>query len=335
MFLMAFSLNQGLSQSFGNASEYLDFVAYEKDDLATEIWRFTTAIPYGRNDINFNSKRQRLLKLLEECITRIKMAQDYANSGFKDEVLSYLQSHRELLQKDYAKIIDMKAMAEQSYSFMEAYILAQEMAHQKMEASRQAYEANLESFANANNIEINDDEAKLSEKMKTSNEVFGYYNDLYLIYFKVFINEIHLMDAIEQNDVDAIQLIKYALNKAAKEGLKALETQQAYNGDTSIIEATGKAFKFFIEESKKTIPEITAFLILNEDFEKFRNTLDQMDERKRTNEQINEYNERVKEVNAGINTFNWITTELNESREELIDTLNKVYADFFARHLPN
>ncbi|WP_026753501.1 hypothetical protein [Sediminibacter sp. Hel_I_10] len=229
----------------------------------------------------------------------------------------------------------MKAVAEQSYDDMEAYILAQEMAQQKMEESQQEFETDLYSFANANNIEILENDSDLGKKMATSNDVFEHYSDLYLIYFKVYINEIYLMEALEKNDVGAIQQNANALNAAAKNGLEVLDAQEHYKKDDSVIKATRAAFEFFIEESGDKIPKITDFLVMNEDFEKIRNTLDQMPERDRTKTQIDEFNKKVKQINKGINDYNTINNELNNDRQTVINNLNNANANFLSRHIPN
>ena len=84
----------------------------------------------------------------------------------------------------------MKAVSEQSYDYMEAYFLAQELADKKMEESQMEYEIDYYAFAANNNIEIIESESDLSKKMKISNEVFKHYKEMYLIFFKVSINEI-------------------------------------------------------------------------------------------------------------------------------------------------
>ncbi len=323
------------AQSFKNASEYLDFIGDEQDDITKEMWNYTKAIAHSKSDKNIDNRRKRLLKTIESAITKIEKADGYGDTDYKSKVLRHMNFNRDLLNQDYAKIIDMKAVAEQSYDDMEAYILAQEMAQQKMEESQQEFETDLYSFANANNIEILENDSDLGKKMATSNDVFEHYSDLYLIYFKVYINEIYLMEALEKNDVGAIQQNANALNAAAKKGLEVLDAQEPYKKDDSVIKATRAAFEFFIEESGDKIPKITDFLVMNEDFEKIRNTLDQMPERDRTKTQIDEFNKKVKQINKGINDYNTINNELNNDRQTVINNLNTANANFLSRHIPN
>ena len=135
--------------------------------------------------------------------------------------------------------------------------------------------------------------------------------------------------------VSAIQQNSNALNTAAKEGLEILESKEAYKKDQSIINANRTAFEFFIDETENKIPEITDFLILNEDFEKIKNNLESTPERKRTQKQIDAYNKKVKDINKAIKKYNKVNTELNNKRQTVINGLNNTNANFLASHIPN
>ena len=322
------------AQNFNNASEYLDFVGEEQQEITKNMWTYTKAIAHSKSDRSIDGKRKKLLKTIDQAITKITKANDFGDDDYKIKVLRHMTFNKNLLNQDYAKIIDMKAVAEQSYDAMEVYVLAQEMANQKMEESQQEYEKDFYAYAATHHIEIIESETDLGRKMKISNEVFEHYHDLYLTYFKVYINEIYLIDAIEKSDVSAIQPNANALVTATKEGLEVLETKPLYKKDQSIINATKKAFDFFIDEGENQIPTITEFLILNEDFDKIKTNLEQTAERKRTKEQIDNYNKKVKDVNKSADNYNKINKKLNINRQKTINGLNNINAIFLSKHIP-
>ena len=334
LILLLFVVTSISAQSFKNASEYLDFVGEEQQEITKNMWKYTKAVAHSKSDRSIDGKRKKLLKTIDQAIAKITKADGFGDGDYKEKVLKHMTFNKNLLNQDYAKIIDMKEVAEQSYDAMEAYILAQELADQKMEESQQEYEKNFYEFAAKHNIEIIESQSDLGKKMKISNEVFEHYHDMYLTYFKVYINEIHLMDAIEKNDISAIQQNANALVAAAKEGLEILNTKTVYKKDQSIINATKKAFEFFIDEGENQIPKITEFLIINEDFEKIKATLEQTNERERTKEQIDNYNKKVKDVNKGANNYNKVNAELNAKRQNAINGLNNANANFLSKHIP-
>jgi len=322
------------AQTFENAADYLDFVGKEQQAVTKSMWKYTKAVAHSKSDRSINGKRKALLKTVDKAIAKIEKADGSDGDNYKTKVLKHMTFNKNLLNLDYAKIIDMKEVAEQSYDAMEAYILAQELADQKMEESQQEYEKDFYEFASTHNINIVESDSDLGEKMKISNEVFEHYNGLYLIYFKVYINEVYLWEAVNVSDVIAIQQNANALIIAAKEGLEVLKTKTTYKNDNSILNATKKAFEFFIEESDTEIPKITDFLILNEEFDNIKSTIEQTPDRKRTKEQIDNYNKKIKDINKAVNTYNKVNTNLNSKRQNIINGLNTTNANFLSKHIP-
>jgi hypothetical protein len=323
------------AQSFDTAVDYLEFVGEQQEGITKKMWKYTKAIAHSKSDRNVENKRKSLLKTIDRAIEKIKKAPGYDGKEFKSQLLERLQFNKNLLNNEYAKIIDMKAVAEQSYDAMEAYMLAQELADKKMEEIQAEYEINYYAFANKHNINIVESETDLGKKMTISNEVFAYYKKMYLIYFKVYINEVYLMDALNSSDVNAIQQNANALSESAKEGLDILKTETHYKNDKSVANATKKAFEFFIDESDNKIKVLTDFLVLKADFEDTQATLEKTPQRKRTKEQINGYNALVNKFNKGVKNYNKINAELNKRRQIAINTLNTSNQNFLSKHIPN
>lgn len=322
-------------QTFDNALQYLEFVSEQQEGITKKMWKYTKSIAHSRSDKNIENKRNSLLKTLNKAIDKIKKAPGYDGNEFKNQLLKRLQYSKNMLNDDYAKIIDMKAVAEQSYDAMEAYMLAQEMADKKMEEIQEEYEANYYAFANKHNINIIENESDLSKNMTISNEVFRHYKKMYLIYFKVYINEVYLMEALNNGDANAIQQNANALSESAKEGLEILKSVEHYKNDKSLANATKKAFEFFIDEADNKMPQIVEFLILNEDLQKTQAALEKTPQKKRTKEQIDGYNDMVNDFNKKVKIYNNMNTELNNKRQTVINNLNNANQNFLSKHIPN
>ncbi|TBN06685.1 hypothetical protein EYD45_02030 [Hyunsoonleella flava] len=322
------------AQTFKTPTDYLDFVGKEQKSITRNMWNYTKALAHSKSDRTIDSRRKILIKTVERAIAKITKAEGFDGNTYKNQVLKHLNFNLNLLKEDYAKIIDMKEVAEQSYDLMEAYMLAQEMADEKLEESQQQYETDFYAFANKHNINILESESDLGKKMTISNEVFKHYKEMYLKYFKVYINEVYLIDALNKGDVGAIEQSAAALSASAKEGLKLLENIELYKGDKSIINATKEAFNFFIDEADNKIPVITEFLVLNEDFETIKKAIESTPQRKRTKEQIAEYNQQVKKMNKGVKDYNKTNAELNKNRQIILNKLNGANERFLSKHIP-
>ena len=323
------------SQSFKSAVEYLDFISNEQQDISKNMWRYTKALAHSKSDRTILKRRESMIKTLEKAIANIQKADGYDGDDYKNQVLEYMRLNESLLKHDYAKIVDMKEVAEQSYDLMEAYMLAQEMADQKMEEAQKLDETNFYQYAAKHNINIIENDSDLSKKMKLSNDVFKHYNEMYLLFFKAHINQIYLWDAMKANDISSIQQNTNALNQAAKSGLEALDTISPYSNDKSLIEATRKVFENYIKETETSMPQVIEFHILNEDFEAIKNTIEKTPEKKRTKDQIEAYNTKVNEINKAIKNYNKVNTEMNQNSEKALNQLNEANEKFLAKHIPN
>ncbi|MGC6430825.1 MAG: hypothetical protein ACON5F_07270 [Jejuia sp.] len=334
LLLLAISLGTS-AQVFKTATDYLNFVGKEQRTITQSMWNYTKAVAHSKSDKTVDAKGRVLIKSVERAIAKIKRAQGFDGDDYKNKVLAHLNFNLNLLRQDYAKIIDLKEVSEQSYDYMEAYMLAQELADKKMEESQLEYETNFYAFANKHNVSIIESESGLSKKIAISNEVFKHYKDMYLKYFKVYINEVYLMEAIEKNDVGAIEQSAIALSASAKEGLELLDSVPLYKRDKSIVNATKEAFEFFIDEADNKMPVIIEFLVMNEDFETIKQAIENTPEKKRTKRQIDDYNNQVKKINQGVKDYNKINGELNKNRQLSLNKLNTANERFLSKHIPN
>lgn len=322
------------AQSFDSALDYLEFIGKEQETVTKNTWKYTKAVAHSKSDRSITKKREVLIKTVARAIAKIDKAKGFNGEDYKTNVLKHMRLNESLLKKEYADIIDMKAVAEQSYDLMEAYILAQELADEKMMESQIEYEKNFYAFAEEYKINIIESDNDLGKKMAISNKVFDHTNALYLIFFKVYINEVYLWEAIEKSDVSGIQQNANALNQAAKDGLEILKTTDSYKTDKSLILAYKAVLNFFIDESETKIPVIADYLILKEDFETIKTTLDKTPEKKRTKAQIDSYNKKIKEINKAGTTYNKVNTSLNSNRQKVLIKMEEAKSKFLSRHVP-
>ena len=97
---------------------------------------------------------------------------------------------------------------------------------------------------------------------------------------------------------------------------------------------TKEAFDFFKDEAETKVPKLIDFLLLKENFETIKSTLDKTPERKRTKKQIDNYNGQIKLLNKGVTDYNKVNSELNRKRNIMINKLNGANERFLAKHIP-
>ncbi|MBC8754712.1 hypothetical protein H2O64_08520 [Kordia sp. YSTF-M3] len=323
------------AQNFKNANEYLSFIGNENRKISKSSWNYTKSVAHSKSPRKIEGDRKRLLKSYERAVIKIKRAKPFeGEDAFKKQILEYMDLRTNILKNDYAKIVDMKEVAEQSYDFMEAYILAQKLADERMQEAQETYESSQKDYAARNNIKLIESETELGRKMKISNEVFDHKNEVYLVFFKSNIQERFMLSALSSNDISAIQQNANALQTFAEEGLKTLDTITLYKDDPSVIAATKKALEFYLNETKNEIPKLVEFFLLNEKFDAIKNAIDKKPAKKRTQKDIDQYNAMVKDMNKAVVSFNKANEQLNKERTKIINQWNEASAKFLSRHIP-
>ncbi|WP_298513001.1 hypothetical protein [uncultured Kordia sp.] len=335
VFLCVFMFQAGTSQNFKNPNEYLSFIGKENKKISRSMWKYTKSVAHSKSPRRIEGDRKRLVKSLERAMIKIKKAKAYeGEDAYKQQVLEYMDLRTNILKNDYAKIVDMKEVAEQSYDFMEAYILAQKKVDERMQEAQENYTKTLEAYAARNNIRLTDDESDLGKKMKISNEVFEHRNDVYLLFFKSNIQERFLLSALSSADISAMQQNQNALQTFAQEGIQALDTITLYKEDATLVKATKKALEFYLEETQNEIPKMIEFFLFNEKFNAIKEAIDKKKPKDRTQEEIDKYNGMVNDFNKAVTDFNKRNEELNKKRTKIINQWNEASGKFLSRHIP-
>ncbi|WP_046757993.1 LIC11966 family surface protein [Kordia jejudonensis] len=333
--LCVLSFQTTTAQKFKNANAYLSFIGKENGKISKSMWNYTKSLAHSKSPRKVEGDRKRLLKSIERAMIKIKKATPYEGEDtYKTRVLEYMDLYSSLLKNDYAKIVDMKEVAEQSYDFMEAYILAQELADKRMQEAQQSYAEAQKDYAARNNIKLIDKETELGKKMKISNEVFDHKNDVFLVFFRSNIQESFMLEALSSNDISAIQQNANALQTFAKEGMIAVDTIALYKEDKALVKATKEALQFYIDETEHTIPKLLEFFLLNEKFQTIKEAIDKKAPKDRTKKEIDTYNNMVNEINTAVNDFNTTNEKLNKERTKIVTQWNAASAKFLSRHIP-
>src|SRR5688500_8055519 len=108
------------------------------------------------------------IKAMSPCVMPIKLIGRYYFSIFKE---------------DYHKIVGMEEVAEQSYDAMEAYLLTQEKAKEKLNNAYKEVQKSYDAFAARHNVQLNEAQSsKLSQRLDQAGKVNSYMNQIYLLF---------------------------------------------------------------------------------------------------------------------------------------------------------
>ena len=228
----------------------------------------------------------------------------------------------------------MEEIAEQSYDKMEAYLLAQELANDKLDSAWENMDEQQHVFAQINNINLVDSKDKLTKNLEKAGLVFKHNNTVYLIFFKCYKQEVYLLEAIKRKDISAMEQNKNALATVSAEGLEKLKNVTPYKNDKTLINTGKSILGFYQLESTVKMTLIIDFYMKQENFEKIKASLDSKKPAERTKEDVAQYNDAVKEFNKSINGFNSLNKELDSKRISCMDDWNTRSKSFLDKNVP-
>jgi hypothetical protein len=320
---------------FTDGGSYMNAISKEYRSIQEDMWEYTNAASHGKKASTVEKLRAQLEQTAYSAKGKVSRMGDYeGNSAYRDSVVSFLNIYYIVLKEDYAKIVDMEAIAEQSYDLMEAYMLAKEEANTKLSAASDMLDREQEKFAKEFGVELITEEDDLSKKMAKADKVYAYYNEIYLVFFKSYIQDIYLTEAIAKGDVGAIEQNKSALEATADEGLTKLKSITSFDGDMSVVQACQDVLRFYKDEAKNKVKVITDYYLKAENFQTIQKSFEAKKEKDRTQEDVDQYNKAVNESNEAGARYNETIAVLNKDREDKLNNWNRTVAKFTDKHVP-
>jgi hypothetical protein len=333
-FLLSVSLRIA-AQSFETPVDYLNHINKANNDLTVKYLVYLSAVSHGKSARKVEKRRFEVVNAITDTRYAISTMPPWkGDRSLKDTSVAYLKILFSVFSEDYGKIVNMEEIAEQSYDAMEAYLLAQEKAYEKLnEAGKRQHEMQ-KVFAAKNNINLIDDgESDIEAKSRIVSEVMDHCNDVYLVFFKCYKQEAYLMDAISKKNLVAIEQSLSSLKKFTAEGIEKLKDIKPYGGDASLIAACRKMMTYYNAETDKG-SVISDYFLKEEEFNKIKKQFDAKPAGKRTQQDVDQFNNAVNDINNVLSKFNNTMNDLNKQGNAALNDWNKTYSKYMDEHMP-
>ncbi len=322
------------AQTVENAGQYMGEIGKANDKVTITYLSYLSAIGHNKSARKVEKRRTEVLTTISDARFAVQgMLGWKGDKTYRDTTVAYLKLLYNVFNEDYAKIVNMEEIAEQSYDAMEAYMLAQEKAGEKLAEAAAKQQRTQKTFADKYNIKLLANTTDLEEKSKQAGQLMHHYSDVYLVFFKAYKQEAYLMAALEKNNVIAIEQNKNALEKFATEGLEKLSHMHGYNNNPSIIVACREAMNFYKDEAK-LVAYATEFALKNEAFAKLKKSFETKPAASRTKKDVDEFNKAVDDINNSVNTYNSNNNQLNKDRNRVLNNWNNSVKDYLDTYMP-
>jgi hypothetical protein len=322
------------AQSFETAGQYMNYIGKANEKITSMYLSYLSAVGHNKSARKVDKRRQEVIKTIFDTRFDIQgMPPWKGDRTYKDTTVAYLKLLYNVFNEDYSKIMDMEDIAEQSYDAMEAYMLAQEIATQKLAEAGERQEKMQKIFADKNNVELLANTSELEQKSKQASLLMNHYNKVYLIFFKAYKQEAYLLDAIAKKNITAIEQNKNALQNFAEEGLQNLKALKGYNNDHTLLVACREALQFYKSEAAQ-IQYTSDFILKEEGFVKMKKAFDSTPASKRTQKDVDEFNKEVNDLNAMVKSYNLKNNQMNKDRDKALNTWNSSVKSYLDTYTP-
>ncbi len=332
--LLLFSF-QLTAQDIDNPGGYMTAISSAERVMSKTYLDYISAVAHSGKARKVEKKRQQTLESIQNCKYKISDLPYYkGDNSLRKSSMEYIDMCYKVFNEDYAHIVNMEEIADQSIDGMQFYILTMEKTNEKLHDAFAKVEQAQKDFAAKYNVTIVDTKDRLSDNMEITSKVNHYKDQLYLIFFKCNWQDEQITKAINAKKITGIEESRNALAAYAKEGLLALDSLDNFDGDHSLAQSCRQALMFYQKHAEVDLPRVTDFFLKEEAFNKLKKSMDIKGQDNLTKQDVDAYNKAVKDYNATINEYNQLNNNVNTSKSQMINNWNNANMQFMDAHIP-
>lgn len=323
------------AQTLDNPVAYMDAISKAQLEMNQRYMAYISAAAHGRRAKKVEKLRQQAIESITNSRYKtIEIPIYKGDNSLRQSSIEYIQFCYKIFNEDYAHIVNMEEIAEQSVDRMQEYLLLQEKTDEKLnEASNKMTKAEKD-FAAKYNVTLIEGKSELGEKMTIAEKVNHYSNKIFIIFFKANWEDNELTKAMNNKKLNDAEQARNALLNYANEGLQELtsDSLRSFQGDPSMAVTCKKLLQFYKKTAETDAPKMIDFFLKQENFNKIQKAMDAKSTR--TKEDVDVFNKAVKEINAGVNQFNQLNQLVNNTRSQLIQDWDNNEKNFKDTHMP-
>jgi hypothetical protein len=324
------------AQVIENAGDYMTAMSNAQVEMDQKYMAYISAAAHSRRAKKVEKLRAQALESIDNARYKTMALPKYKDdNSLRQASVDYIQFCYRIFNDDYSKIVNMEEIAEQSVDQMQAFLLLEEKASQKLqEASENLRKAEKE-FASKYGVNLVDTKNELTDKMGAAGKVNNYCDRLYIIFFKCNWEDGQLFDALNARKLNDAEQARNSLIAFTKEGLEVLKADnlRTFEGNPTLSASCREALLFYNSMAQNDIPKLTDFYLKEENFDKIKKSLEAKGSNK-TKEDVDQYNKAVKDINASVNHFNQLNQELNKRRQEVVQNWENAEKSFRDELMP-
>lgn len=311
-----------------NAAKYINKTTEVAKSVRSATWTYTNSVAKNKSAAKVENDRRELVETILKAEEKIREMEGFNGSTYyKDSILSFLNTYKQVVEGEYVRMMAV----ENNPDLRDKYILAREEANNKLLHASEMLDRVERKFADENGVSLMQPKTRVAENLQKAHKVYNYYNGVFLLFFKPYLEEKAFLEALDKGDLAAMEEHLVDLRSTIKENSAKLNLKLAFEGDMSLLNACQKMMVFYLEEADTEFVKILEFQKFKVNYMKTKSALEAKSGK--TKEEVANFNKLVAEYNGRIVAYNDLILNLNARRESLIGLWNNTGFDFEEKHL--
>ncbi|MGB0522154.1 MAG: LIC11966 family surface protein [Flammeovirgaceae bacterium] len=255
LIVMLCACSSSFAQKNHPGVDYNDVIVGEHRVLLTLVTDYLVQTVHSDDFKGIEQKRLQVISQVESAIEKIKALGSFeGDTKMRDEALAVLGMYKEAYTQDFNTINSLKAKSQESYQAMAQYLMAEEMAEVKLNNTLKRFNKAQQEFAKRHNLII--DMGEEVHPMDIIFQVYKYNREVFLQYFKVFIQNEACLNALSKHDGDLLEQERLKLLKYAHEAEARLMTMKAYKKEVDYKQSAINYVVFHQASAQKWMAEL-------------------------------------------------------------------------------
>ena len=333
-FVLLVIIDKGHAQNT-DAGSYMTSITNAQLTMDKAYLAYMSAVAHDGRAKKIEKMRQQTLQSIIDCKYKISDLPYFkGDNSLRKSSMDYVDICYKVFNDDYAHLVNMEDIIEQSFDEMQLYILLQEKTNEKLQSAADTIDQVQKVFAAKYNVNIINTKDEVGKNMEIASKVNHYKDQLYLIFFKCNWQDDQITKAINEKKLSGLEESRNALDTYAKEGLLALDSLSSFQGDHALAASCRQALQFYKDRAEKDLPKITDFFLQEENFNKIKKATDLKPQNSLTKADVDAFNKAVKDYNNSVNSYNQLNNNTNNSRKQIMDNWNNSNQQFLDAHIP-
>src|ERR1700733_1415522 len=153
LIISAVTAETSFAQDLSNPGDYMTAISNAQKEMNQKYMAYMSAAAHGRKARKVDKLRQQALQSIDNSrFKTIDIPIYKGDNSLRQSSIDYIKLCYNVFNDDYAKIVNMEDIAEQSYDEMQEFILLQEKTNEKIHEATAKMNSASKAFAEKYNI---------------------------------------------------------------------------------------------------------------------------------------------------------------------------------------